>query len=367
MQIINPRNSKHRIILGFGYRPARVAPLLLFAAILGGTWSVVYAQDVVTPSNADSIRTIPESTSVPTAKAVSEDYFISPDDELDIFVLDVAELSRTYRVSPTGMISVPLLSKPIKAAGNSPTQLSQIIADQLREAGMVSHPQVSVQVKDSRLHSIAIAGSVKKPQIYPVLGKTTLIDALSQAEGLSDDAGNTAIISRGDISSRSLGIETSKQTGTGEPQMNPRTVTVDLKKLMEEGDLTQNFDLYPGDRVTVQRAGIVYVEGAVNRPGGFVLKEDREQMTVLKALALAQYVKSTADTKKAVIIRGSAKGTAGTEEIPIELDKMLKRRAEDRVLLANDILLIPDSSSKRAIHRAGEAAAQAAALMVYRY
>lgn len=367
MQIINSWNSKHRIIRGFGYRPARVAPILLFAAILGGTWSVLYAQDVVTPSNADSIRPIPETTSVPTAKAVSEDYFISPDDELDIFVLDVAELSRTYRVSPTGMISVPLLSKPIKAAGNSPTQLSQIIGDQLREAGMVSHPQVTVQVKDSRLHSIAIAGSVKKPQIYSILGKTTLMDALSQAEGLADDAGNTAVITRGDISSRLLGLDTAKEAEPGNPLLNPRTTVVDLKRLMEDGDPKLNYDLYPGDRVTVQRAGIVYVEGAVNRAGGFVLKEDREQMTVLKALALAQYVKSTADTKKAVIIRGSAKGPGGTQEIPIELDKMLKRRAKDRVLLANDILLIPDSASKRAVHRAGEAAAQAAALMVYRY
>ncbi|HLY63852.1 MAG TPA: polysaccharide biosynthesis/export family protein [Terriglobia bacterium] len=345
----------------------KLISILIFAVILGGAYSASRAQDIVTPSNTDSVRPTPEPTSVTPAKTVSEDYFISPDDELEIFVLDVAELSRTYRVSPTGMISVPLLTKPIKAAGNSPAQLSQIIADQLREAGMVSHPQVTVQVKNSRLHSIAIAGSVKKPQIYSILGKTTLMDALSQAEGLTDDAGNTAIITRGDISSRLLGLDTAKESEPTDPLANPRTIVVDLKRLMEGGDPKLNYDLYPGDRVTVQRAGIVYVEGAVNRAGGFVLKEDREQMTVLKALALAQYVTSTADTKKAVIIRGSATGPGGTQEIPIELDKMLKRRAKDRVLLANDILLIPDSASKRAVHRAGEAAAQAAALMVYRY
>ncbi|HEV2348437.1 MAG TPA: polysaccharide biosynthesis/export family protein [Terriglobia bacterium] len=332
-----------------------------------GTTTVLLAQDTVSPGNTDSTRSIPAATPVASPKAVMEDYVISPDDELDIFVLDVAELSRTYRVSPTGMISVPLLTKPIKAAGKSPTQLSQFIADQLREAGMVSHPQVTIQVKDSRLHSIAIAGAVKRPQIYPILGKTTLLDALSQAEGLSDDAGNTAIITRGDISSQLLGLETSKETDPANPLLNPRTVMVDLKRLMEEGDPALNYDLYPGDRVTVQRAGIVYVVGAVNRAGGFVLKDDRDQMTVLKALALAEFVKSTADTKKTVIIRGGPKTPGGAQEIPVELDKMLKGRAKDRVLLANDILFIPDSSSKRAIHRAGEAAAQAASLMVYRY
>src|SRR5690348_3219582 len=138
--------------------------VLLLGATLIVAATCLSAQDTVTPGNNDSIRSIPESAPAASSKVASEDYIISPDDELDIFVLDVEELSRTYRVSPTGMIAVPLLTKPIKAAGKSPSQLSQVIADQLREAGMVSHPQVTIQVKQSRLHSIAIAGSVKKPQ-----------------------------------------------------------------------------------------------------------------------------------------------------------------------------------------------------------
>ena len=48
-----------------------------------------------------------------------------------------------------------------------------------------------------------------------------------------------------------------------------RKFSVDLSRLTETGDPLLNVDLYPGDRVTVQRAGIVYVVGAVNRPGGF--------------------------------------------------------------------------------------------------
>jgi polysaccharide export outer membrane protein len=345
----------------------KLAQVLLMAVFLACATTPLRAQDTISSGNTDSTRPAPEVPAAVPPKAVAEDYVISPDDELDISVLDVAELSRTYRVSPTGMIAVPLLTKPIKAAGKSPSQLSQILADELRAAGMVSHPQVSVQVKASRLHSVAIAGAVKRPQIYQILGKTTLLDALSQAEGLSDDAGNTAIITRGDISSRILGLDAPKETESGDPLLSSRTVMVDLKRLMEEGDPTLNYDLYPGDRVTVQRAGIVYVVGAVNRAGGFVLKNDREQMTVLKALALAEFVKSTADTKKTMIIRGGPKSPGGAQEIPVELDKMLKGRIKDRVLLANDILFIPDSSSKRAIHRAGEAAAQAASLLVYRY
>lgn len=271
------------------------------------------------------------------------------------------------------MIVVPLLTQPISAAGLTPTQLAQVISDQLRTAGMVDHPQVTIQVTSSRLHSVAIAGAVKKPQIYPILGKTTLLDALSQAEGLADDAGNTAIITRGDIALRALGQaqaidveDNDKLMAMANPLLNPRTITVDLNRLLEGGDSSLNYDLYPGDRVTVQRAGIVYVVGAVNRAGGFVLKDDRGQMTVLKALALAEFITSTAETKKAVIIRKSVTAAGGTLEIPVELNKIIDGKAKDRVLLANDILFIPDSSSKRALHKAGDAAAQAAALLVYR-
>lgn len=367
MSIKTSPSLEHRTSRRFGNTQAKLIQVLLLGAILVSTATGLRAQDAVSPGNTDSTRSIPKVSPVVPPKAVTEDYVISPDDELEIFVLDVAELSRTYRVSPTGMIAVPLLVKPINASGKTPTQLSHVIADQLRDAGMVSHPQVTVQVKDSRVHSVAIAGAVKRPQIYPILGKTTILDALSQAEGLSEDAGNTAIITRGDISRHLLGLEASTESVAENPVLDPRTIKVDLKRLMEEGDSTLNYDLYPGDRVTVQRAGIVYVLGAVNRAGGFVLKNDRDQMTVLKALALAEFVKSTANTKKAVIIRGNPKTPGGAQEIPIELNKMLNDRAKDRVLLANDILFIPDSTSKKAIHRAGEAAAQAAALMVYRY
>ena len=353
--------------------PRWIGRTLVCAVILTSGLGILCAQDQVSSPNTGPTQSNPKPTRVSLFQPAAQDYIISPDDVLDIYVLDVAELSRSYRVSPTGMIVVPLLTKPIAAAGLTPTQLAQVIADQLRTAGMVDHAQVTVQVTSSRLHSVAIAGAVKKPQIYPVLGKTTLLDALSQAEGLADDAGNTAIITRGDIALRALApaqatddVDNDKLMTMANPNLNPHTITVNLNRLLEDGDSSLNYDLYPGDRVTVQRAGIVYVLGAVNRAGGFVLKDDREQMTVLKALALAEFVTSTAQTKKAVIYRKSPTEAGGTLEIPIELNKIIDGKAKDRVLLANDILLIPDSASKRALHRAGEAAAQAATLVIYR-
>jgi polysaccharide export outer membrane protein len=317
-------------------------------------------------TNTDSTQLNRPVTSAAQPPQGMQEYTICADDQLDIYVMDVPELSRMYRVSPTGMIAVPLVSKEITAVGLTPGQLAQSIGDQLRSAGMVSHPNVTVQVKESRLHSVTISGAVKKPQIYSIFGKTTLLDAISQAEGLAPEAGNTAIITRGDLGNRMAGTDQAKDAKIGSPLLNNGTVLVDLKRLIEDGDTNLNYELYPGDRVTVQRAGIIYVVGAVNRAGGFVLKDDRQQMTVLKALALAEYLKSTAAAKRTLIIREAPKAAGGTQEIPVELDKIVDGKAKDRVLLANDILFIPESSSKRALNRAGEAAAQAAVVLLYR-
>ena len=281
------------------------------------------------------------------------DYVISPDDLLDITVFDVPEMSRRYRVSPNGAISIPLVDTPIAAAGLTPDQLSGAIGARLRSGGLVRNPEVTVEIAESRLHSVVVAGAVKKPQIYPVFGKTTLLDVLAQAEGLTDDAGDTAVVARGDLGLRAA-------SATGQQGTEPATVQVDLKRLMQTNDPQLNIDLYPGDRVTVQRAGIVYVVGAVNRPGGFVLTSAHEPMTVLKALALAEDLKPTARGNDALIIPPKASGPGSPQGTPVRVKDILAGRAPDQPLEANEILFVPDSLGQRAMRRAAEAAVQAA-------
>ncbi len=297
---------------------------------------------------------------------VAEDYVIAVDDELDLYVVDMPEISRLYRVSPTGTMTLALPPVEIKAAGLTPGGLAQVVADKLRDSGMMTHPHVTVQVKESRVHSVVIGGAVRRPQIYPLYSKTTLLDLLSQAEGLADDAGETALIRRGDLAIRALGGEAQHPMVLG-GAANPdsvRTLKVNLKFLFEGGDA--NVELFPGDRVTVERAGVIYVVGAVNRAGGFPLRDDREGMTVLKAIALAENLKSTAVPKKAVIIRRGPQAPGQSQEIPVDLKRILSGRAPDRSLTANDILFVPDSAGKKAAHRAAEAALAAATLVVYR-
>jgi len=231
---------------------------------------------------------------------------------------------------------------------------------------MMTHPHVTVQVKESRVHSVVIGGAVRRPQIYPLYSKTTLLDLLSQAEGLADDAGETALIRRGALAMRALVRETQHPIAPGGAASldSLQTLKVNLKRLFEGSDT--NVELFPGDRVTVERAGVIYVVGAVNRAGGFSLRDDHEGMTVLKAIALAENLKSTAVPKKAVIIRRGPQTQGQSQEMPVDLKRILSGRAPDRSLAANDILFVPDSAGKKAAHRAAEAAVTAATLVVYR-
>jgi polysaccharide export outer membrane protein len=141
-------------------------------------------------------------------------------------------------------------------------------------------------------------------------------------------------------------------------------VTINLQRLLETGDPSLNVDVYAGDRVTVQRAGIVYVLGAVNKAGGYVLSEARQDMTVLKAIALAGDLKSTAKAKKTMILRPIPSAPRGREEIPIDLRAMLKGHASDRPLQSNDILFVPDSAALKALHRSADIAAVTAGFAI---
>lgn len=272
-----------------------------------------------------------------------DDYLVSPDDVLDVYVVDVTELSRSYRVNPSGMIVMPLVQKPIPASGLTLLQLADEIEESLRAAGIVMNAQVLVSVQQSRSHSVSITGSVRRPQSYVVFGRTTLLDVISQADGLADDAGQFAMIRRGSIAVRALNLDGNDPAALA--------TKIDIREIMEgHADAV----VYPGDRVTIMRAGIVYVIGAVNKPGGYVMRQSSRGMTVMQAVALAEDTKSTARRDQAVIVRVDASSPEGRKEIPVNLKKVLSGKEQDPTLQAEDILFVPDSMGKKIARRSVE-------------
>jgi polysaccharide export outer membrane protein len=126
-----------------------------------------------------------------------------------------------------------------------------------------------------------------------------------------------------------------------------------LADILESGDSRFNILLIGGDVVSVPRAGIIYVVGAVNHPGGFLLQNDLDHMTMLKMLSLAGGTTTTAKMKSAVILRKNL-DTGKRDQVPVNLKRVLDLKGQDVQLQSNDILYVPDSAGLRALHRAGD-------------
>lgn len=328
----------------------RLSILLLSIPLLAAGQLLGQASDRVGP-----VQPKPQQQQEAAPAAIpSEEYIICADDLLDIYIIDVAELSRTYRVSQSGQLNFPLLPKPLNAAGLTLDEFSRLLTTQLKSTGTLTDPHIDVSVKESRNHSVSINGAVKNPQIYPLLGRAKLLSVISQAGGIADDAGDVVKITRGGAISKMLSASNGTAADT------PQTITINLNELLNSSNSSLNVDVYPGDWVTVPKAGVVYVVGAVNRSGGFVMNTAREHMTVLQAVALAEDLKPTAQREHSMIIRRDASKQADRQEIAVNLKKILSGQTPDVAMEPNDILFIPDSNSKKALRRGAEAAIQIA-------
>jgi polysaccharide export outer membrane protein len=133
------------------------------------------------------------------------------------------------------------------------------------------------------------------------------------------------------------------QLPEGMEQTAPDQVEIDLKELVQSRDPALNIKMKPFDIVSVSKAGLFYVIGAVSRPGGYVM-EDRERVTVLQALSLAGGTSQFAKKNAARIVRRGENGPP--QEIPVDLGTVVKGTGDDVEMASNDILVVPDSKGK---------------------
>ena len=310
-----------------------------------------------------------------------QDYRIGFDDVLDISVFEAQELNREVRVSSAGEISLPLLDS-VHVAGLTPREVELVLQELLRRTYM-KDPHVSVFVREMQSHPVSVLGAVRRPGVFQVRGGKTLIEILSLAEGLADDAGETAIIMRGAGLQSSAGSVAEKMLpakekrsedsgGVTVPDTNrnglpaDNVVEVNLKELLDSSDVRQNPIVNPGDIVKVLHAGVVYVVGEVQRPGGFTMKSN-EKMSVLQVVALSGGLTRTASKAGARIIRTDEK-TGERSQTPIDLNKILAGKAQDPLLGPRDVVFVPNSASKTTFSKGVEVAAQTiAGLLIFHW
>src|SRR5258706_4134398 len=256
---------------------------------------------------------------------------IGANDLIAVSVYAAPELTRSVRVSGEGEIRLPMLKQRIRAQGLMPADLEVKIAEALVEEGILLGPVVTVTMVEYHSRPISVAGAVRRPVTFQAWGKTTLLEALTRAEGLSPEAGAEILVSR---PGRSAGER-------------PRLERIAVKGLIEGADPALNVMLEGGEEVRVPQVGRVFVVGNVKRPGAFRV-EDGIGMTVFKALALAEGLTPYATKQAFVYRRADGLAQKGAEEVTVELRKILDRKSPDVALTADDILYIPDNRRQRA-------------------
>jgi polysaccharide export outer membrane protein len=254
---------------------------------------------------------------------------VGPNDMLSITVYESPELSRAVRVGADGMIRLPMLKRKIRAEGVMPGDLEALIAGALEEEEIVVEPFVTVAITEYHSRPVSVMGAVKQPVTLQAETPITLLEALARAGGLSPEAGPEILISR-------------KQTEAGQEASSVQRVSV--RELIDVADPALNVVLKGGEEIRVPEAGRIYVVGNVRKPGAFTIQNGGAS-SVLKAVAQSEGLLQFAGPQAFIYRVDEATGVKN--EIPVDLGKIMQRKAPDAPLMANDIFYVPDNKRQR--------------------
>jgi polysaccharide export outer membrane protein len=254
---------------------------------------------------------------------------VSSGDLIEIAMYDNQDLSGRFRVDEKGDITVPLLGL-VHVEGLTAEQVGTTIENRYVEADILraGKAHATVFIAEYATQGILVNGQVKNPGLYPALGVRMFNDVMTAAGGATPIASSKVIITRKTDQDHPITVD-----------YNPEALTPVVPRIQ----------IFPGDTITVPRAGIVYVLGRVNRPGGFVL-DGRKALTVETAMALAAGSGAAAAMNHAHLVRTLDDGRK--EDIILDVNKILDAKAPDVALKDGDILFIPTSTGKLVMQQA---------------
>jgi polysaccharide biosynthesis/export protein len=299
-----------------------VAALLLCSLMCWAALSFAQASAVQTASND-----------------AHESLLIGPGDLLSIAVLDEPDLSQKVRVRDSGDISLPLIGS-LQVRGLNTAEAAAAIARKYIDGQLLKHPQVSVFVEEYATQSVSVLGQVVKPGPVSISTNRSLVDVIAMAGGLTDAADRHITIERGGAS-RGL-------------------VEVFLSNRAEDA-FNANVEIFPGDKILVPKAGIVYVLGDVGRPGGYLI-QNNSRITALEAIAMASGINKTASEARARIIHNN---NGQYEERDLPLKDIEQGKAPDELLEPDDVIYIPFSFGKNVLMGTNSIVAATSSALIY--
>lgn len=246
-------------------------------------------------------------------------YRIGPEDVLSVRVWDHDDLSREVTVSQAGVFSFPLIGQ-VRAGGRTAAEVEEVITKRLAD-GYLKNPQVSVTVKAYRSQKVYVVGEVKSPGTFPLMGPTRVVEILSLASGVTENAGSRLLVVRPRGEGRRNTPTPLDEAQAGE------VIELDLNAI-SRGNISQDILLHHGDTIIVPEAEYYYVRGEVKKPGRFKYSEG---LTVIEAITVA----------------GGATELAALSRTRLMREKDGKRR-ESKVSLTEpvrpgDVITVPES------------------------
>lgn len=286
------------------------------------------------------------ATDVATASGNPRPYVLGPTDQISIWALEAEDIGqKPYRVDDQGFISVPMAGK-VHVAGLTTSQTEQKLRELLKQ--YVKDPQVTVSIQEFRSQPISIVGAFIEAGVQNLQGRKTLLEVVSSAKGLRDDAGPTVKVTRR-MEYGSIPLPGAVTDARGETS----TAEIQVKELLSGAHPELNLAMRPFDIVSASRGETVYVLGEVQKAGGFVLG-GRQAVTVLQALSMAGGLTRMAAPKNARVLRVVA-GSAERKETPVDLREILAGKTADQPMGPDDILFVPNNVSRNVSMRTFEA------------
>jgi len=252
----------------------------------------------------------------------AREYHIGAKDLLEISVFGLDEMSQTVRVSEKGKITLPLLGE-IEVEELTKAELERKLS-QLLEKKYLQNPQVTVFIREYQSKKVYILGAVGKPGSYKLLGRQTVLQLISDAGGLIEDAGDEIIVIR------------QRKDGPS------KTLRILIDDLILKGDARLNIPLEPNDivNIPVDKTVFIYVFGQVRRPGALNVKK-LNIPTLLQVIAQAGGFSERASKRRVLIKRIDKDGKE--QEIKVNVKDIIKGKKKDIQLKENDVVYVPET------------------------
>ena len=277
-------------------------------------------------------------TSLGLAQAQGKAYRIGPKDviSLSIYAGGKTQETASLTVSDQGMVNVPFIG-PVRAGGLLIRELEALITEPLAKDYFVN-PQVSIRIKEYHSIRYYLSGAVGSTGLHEMSSEASLLELIARAGGVTGDSGNVAFIIRGSLD------ESGEARKDGKALLHKEPIKVDLKRLFDKGDMSQNLMLKSGDVVYIPpkreldvSESKIYLEGEVNGPGAY---DYQQGITALSACIIAGGFKQFAAPNRTKIIR--QKGDK-IEIIKINLNDVQKGKIPDLPLEPGDRIHVPES------------------------